>query len=120
MEKIVARRLAIMIKFKTLLHMHQIGDRKQKSAINTVMVLIQKVQANWRTKKRDSITSILALDIKNAYPTVRAAPFAKICIQLKLPTELIKWFISFMSDRIIRFVFDSEISAIIGVNNGIP
>ena len=83
------------------------------------MVLIQKVQANWRTRKRGSITSVLALDVKNAYLTVRAAPFAKICIQLKLPTELIKWFISFISDRIIRFAFDGEISVMIGVNDGI-
>jgi Reverse transcriptase (RNA-dependent DNA polymerase) len=120
MEKIVARRLAVMAEFKTLLHMHQIGGRRQKSAIDAVMVLIQKVQANWRTRKRGSITSVLALDVKNAYPTVRAAPFAKICIQLKLPTELIKWFISIMSDRTIRFAFDGEISAMIGVNDGIP
>jgi hypothetical protein len=84
------------------------------------MVLIQKVQANWRTRKRDFITSILALDVKNAYPTVRATPFAKICIQLKLPTELIKWFINFMSDRTIRFAFNGEISAIIRINDGIP
>jgi hypothetical protein len=83
------------------------------------MVLIQKVQANWRTRKRDFITSVLALDVKNAYPIVRVALFVKICIQLKFPTELIKWFISFMSDRTIRFAFDSKISAMIGVNNGI-
>jgi hypothetical protein len=84
------------------------------------MVLIQKVQANWRTRKRGSITSVLALDIKNAYLTVRAALFAKICIRMKLPTELIKWFISFMSDRTIRFAFDGEISAMIGINDSIP
>jgi hypothetical protein len=120
MEKIVTRRLAVIAEFKTLLHMHQIGGRKQKSAIDAVMVLIQKVQANWRTRKRGSITSVLALDVKNAYPTVRAAPFAEICILLGLPTELIKWFISFMSDRTIRFAFNGEINAIIGVNNSIP
>jgi flagellin-specific chaperone FliS len=90
MEKIIARRLAVMAEFKTLLHMHQIEGRRQKSAIDAVIMLIQKIQANWRTRKRDSITSVLALDVKNAYPTVRAAPFAKICIQLKFFTELIK------------------------------
>ena len=90
MEKIIARRLAVIAEFKTLLHIHQIGGRRQKSAIDAVMVLIQKMQANWRTRKRDSITSVLTLDIKNAYPTVRAAPFAKIYIRIKLPTELIK------------------------------
>jgi hypothetical protein len=84
------------------------------------MVLIQKVQANWRIRKRGSITSVLVLDIKNAYPTIRTALFAKICIRMKLPTKLIKWFISFMSDRTIRFAFDGEISAMIGVNDGIP
>jgi hypothetical protein len=90
MKKIVARRLAVIAEFKTLLHMHQIGGRRQKSAINAVMVLIQKMQANWRIRKRGSITSVLVLDIKNAYPTVRATPFAKICIRIKLPTEFIK------------------------------
>jgi hypothetical protein len=83
------------------------------------MVLIQKVQANWRIRKRDFITSVLVLDIKNAYLTIRAAPFAKICIRIKLLTELIKWFISFISDRMIRFAFDSKISAIIEINDGI-
>jgi hypothetical protein len=53
------------------------------------MILIQKMQTNWRTRKRDFITSVLTLDIKNAYLTVRATPFAKICIRMKLPTELI-------------------------------
>ena len=43
MEKIVARRLIVMAEFKTLLYMHQIGGRRQKSAIDAVMVLIQKV-----------------------------------------------------------------------------
>jgi hypothetical protein len=83
------------------------------------MVLIQKVQANWRIRKRGFITSVLVLDIKNTYLTVRVALFAKICIRIKLPTELIKWFISFISDRTIRFVFDNKISAIIGINDGI-
>jgi hypothetical protein len=46
MEKIIARRLAVIAEFKTLLHMHQMGGRRQKSAINAVMVLIQKVQTN--------------------------------------------------------------------------
>src|ERR1700734_4177938 len=48
MEKIITRRLAVMAEFKTLLHMHQIRGRRQKSAINAVMVLIKKIQANWR------------------------------------------------------------------------
>jgi Reverse transcriptase (RNA-dependent DNA polymerase) len=90
MKKIIARRLAVITKFKTLLYKYQIGGRRQKSAINAVIVLIQKVQANWRTRKRDFITSVLALDIKNAYLTIRTAPFAKICIRIKLLTELIK------------------------------
>jgi hypothetical protein len=40
MEKIIARRLAVMAEFKTLLYMYQIGGRRQKFAIDAVMVLI--------------------------------------------------------------------------------
>jgi hypothetical protein len=40
MEKIIARRLAVMAEFKTLLYIYQIGDRRQKSAIDAVIVLI--------------------------------------------------------------------------------
>jgi hypothetical protein len=40
MEKIIARRLAVMAEFKTLLYMYQIGGRRQKSAIDAVMILI--------------------------------------------------------------------------------
>jgi flagellin-specific chaperone FliS len=61
MEKIVARKLTVITEFKTLLHMHQIGGRRQKSAIDAVIILIQKMQANWRTRKRSSITSVLAV-----------------------------------------------------------
>jgi hypothetical protein len=51
--------------------------------------------------------------------TVRAALFAKICIRIKLLTELIKWFISFMSDRTIRFAFNNKINVIIRINDSI-
>jgi hypothetical protein len=42
-KKIITRRLAVMAEFKTLLHMYQIGGRRQKSIINAVIMLIQKV-----------------------------------------------------------------------------
>ena len=42
-KKIIAKRLAAIAEIKTLLHFHQIGGRKQKSAINTVIVLIHKI-----------------------------------------------------------------------------
>ena len=121
-EKIVARRLAVMAECKTLLQKYQIGGRRQKSAIDAVMILIQKVQINWRTrkKKRGWVTSALFVDVKNAFPSVGITQFAEICIHLKLPTELIQWFISFMSDRAMRFAFDGEVGPMIEVNSGIP
>jgi hypothetical protein len=46
MKKIITRRLAVIAEFKTLLHIHQIKGRRQKSAIDAVIILIQKIQAN--------------------------------------------------------------------------
>jgi Reverse transcriptase (RNA-dependent DNA polymerase) len=89
-EKIIAKRLAAIAKIKTLLHSHQIGGRKQKSAIDAVMALIYKVQANWRTRKRVNwVTSIVTLDVKNAFGHVGTAQFVTVCMKLGLPTELI-------------------------------
>ena len=39
-EKIVTKRLATIAEIKTVLHPYQIGGRKQKSAIDAVMILI--------------------------------------------------------------------------------
>ena len=90
MEKIVARRLTVMAEFQPILHSHQIEDRRQKSAINTVMALIHEVQANWRTRKRTYVTSFVTLDVKNAYPHIGLAQFARIYITIGLPEILIR------------------------------
>src|SRR5258708_33505956 len=120
-EKIIAKRLAAIAEIKTLLHSHQIGGRKQKSAIDAVMVLTHEVQANWRTRKRIKwVTSMITLDVKNAFGHVGTAQFAKVCMDLGLPTELIYWFISFMSDRTMRFAFDGEVGSLISINSGCP
>jgi hypothetical protein len=101
------------------LHPYQIGGRKQKSAIDAVMVLTQKMQANWRTKKKTKwVTSAVALDVKNVFGHIGAAQFARVCMDLGLLTELIHWFMSFMSDRTMRFAFDGEVGPLISVNSG--
>jgi hypothetical protein len=41
-------------------------------------------------------------------------------MDLGLLTELIYWFISFISDRTMRFAFDGEVGLLINVNSGIP
>jgi hypothetical protein len=73
-----------------MLHPYQIRGRKQKSAINAVIILTQKIQANWRTKKKTKwITNAVALDIKNAFGHIKTAQFARVCMDLGLPTKLI-------------------------------
>ena len=79
-----------MAEFQLILHSHQIGGRRQKSAINAVMALIHEVQANWRTRKRTYVTSFVTLDVKNAYPHVGLAQFARVCMTIGLPEILIR------------------------------
>jgi hypothetical protein len=45
-EKIIPKRLTVITEIKALLHFYQIRGRKQKSAIDVVMVLTHKMQAN--------------------------------------------------------------------------
>jgi hypothetical protein len=55
------------------------------------MMLIYKVQANWRTRKRKSnwVTSVIILDVKNTFGHVGTAQFVTVCMKLGLLTELI-------------------------------
>ena len=93
-EKLLATRLFYLAensefnskKFE-LLYYNQIGRRKQKSAIDTVLLLVYNIQLKKYQKKQ---LSVLFLDIKRAFDYISKNQLLRICIKLKLPIFLIK------------------------------
>ena len=74
------------------------GDRLQKSAIDTVLLLQNEVETNKSYKLK---TSTLFLDIKGAFDHVSKNRLLQIMISLLLPTSLILWVLSFLDDRVL-------------------
>jgi hypothetical protein len=116
-ERILAQRLSYLAETTALLHPSQIGGRLKKSAIDTALLLSQEVELN---KKLGKKTSTLFLDVKGAFDHVSKNQLLKKLKDLRLPTSLIAWISTFLTDRLIRLSFDGQIEAPQLINTGIP
>src|SRR6185437_7290850 len=65
LEKIYATRLSHLANIGNLLHNSQLGGRKQRSTIDTALLLLHNIQQH--KANNNWITSILFLDIKGAF-----------------------------------------------------
>ena len=116
-ERILAQRLGYLAETTTLLHPSQIGGRLHKSAIDAALLLTTEIQSN---KKRNLKTSTLLLDVKGAFDHVAKNQLLAILHKLRLPTSLISWVSSFLSDRFLGLSFNGQIEQSTSINTGIP
>ena len=93
------------------------GSRLHKSAINTALLLQNKVEANKSYKLK---TSTLFLDIKGAFNHVSKNRLLQIIISLLLPTSLILWVLLFLDNRVLRLAFNNSIKAFKSILTSIP
>ena len=123
MEKIFATRLAYLANTADLLHGSQIGGRKQRSAIDAALLLLNEVQTQKEARKYKSstVTSTLFLDIKGAFDYVSKPRLLLILAKLGLPGNLSRWVLSYLSDRKIQLAFDNRIQPDpVRIDIGIP
>ena len=117
-ERILAKRLSLLAESTNLLHISQIGGRKQKSAIDAALVLTSELQASKHARLK---SSCVFLDIKGAFDHVAKNRLLQSLIDLKMPKSLILWIESFLSQRALKLAFDNQIeNDFASVNIGIP
>lgn len=85
-EEIVATRLSYFATTSVLLYHDQIGERKQRLVVDTVLSLVHDVQL---AKSQELITSALFPDIKGASGHVSSSRLVHTCQKLALPRCLI-------------------------------
>jgi len=86
-EKIIAVQLSYTAEINDkLLNFDQMKDRKQRSAIKTVLNLVHNVQM---TKSCENTLICLLLDVKEAFDHVTLKQLIKILIKLKVLINLI-------------------------------
>ena len=90
LEKIFATRLKYLANITSLLQDSQLGEKKQRSATNAVLLLLNNIQSkNNRKRARQRIATTLFLDVKGAFDHVSANQLLSICKELGLPIAFI-------------------------------
>ena len=93
------------------------GSRKQILAIDVVMSLIYNIQL---AKHNNEDTSILFIDIKEAYNHVLVNQLLKICYNLDLSRFLYSWIECFMNNKHLQLAFNENKQEKTSVKIGIP
>ncbi len=116
-EKLVAEQLAFYCETFSKLHPGQMGARKERSAIDTVSVLVHTVQESWEEKK---LVGALFIDVKEAFDHVLRSQLLKCMIELSIDGDLVAWTRSFLTDRKIQIVIDGHENKEREIEIGIP
>jgi hypothetical protein len=116
-EKIIAKRLSYLSEANQLLHMQQMGGRRQRTAIDAAMALTHDIQCAKNVKR---ITSVLFLDVKGAFDHVSKERLIQVLRQMTLPPPLLSWVRNFLSERRLGLAFDGEREAITPIDTGNP
>ena len=116
-EKIVANRLAYLGENSSLLDTEQMGGRKNHSAIDAVMNVVQDIEIANRNK---NVLSCLLLDVKGAFDFVSINQLLNVMKKLHLSRTVIQWVKHFMTKRSINLIFDEHKSKTYYIESGIP
>ena len=118
LEKLFASRLAYLANTGNLLNDTQLGGRKQRSAVDTALLLLHYIQQH--KKGSSSITTTILLDIKGAFDHVKKDKLLQVLHELQLPDNLISWVSSFLTNRKIQLAFEGQIQQLVDLEIGVP
>jgi len=120
-SKLVERTAAPLItdhlERKQGLHDGQFRCRKRRSCIDAVAVLMNRTQQAWNRKQ---VAGALFMDVKSAFNNVSKTHLGKRMEALAIEPDLIRWTVSFITDRHIKLVLDGKTGEASPVDTGIP
>ncbi len=121
LERIFSQRISFLANIHPhILHPSQMGGRKQRSAVDAVL-LLQNFVENSFTKNR--VVSTVFLDIMGAFDRLQPSKLIDILQKKKLPACFISWVDSFLSHRKISLLFNGQLShayTVTGAPQGSP
>ncbi len=96
LESVIANQISYMVEKNCLLPSNHFGARKQRSAVQALVILQEQIWKAWRAKK---ILSLVGFDIKGAYNGVSKERLIERLASRRIPPKLIKWIDNFCSER---------------------
>ena len=99
------------------LHEGQFGYRRRRSCVDAVAILMNRTQKAWAGRK---VAGALFMDVKSAFNNVDKTLLGKRMEKLGVEADLIRWTMSFMTDRRVKLVLDGETGESHPVDTGVP
>lgn len=116
-ESVIARRLSTWAEQYGLLPATHFGGRPGRTTTDAVLTLTHFIKDAWR---RGEVVSTLFLDISQAFPSVSHPRLIYNLRKRRIPTTILSWLESFLSDRYTTLTFDDYTSAPLPASVGIP
>ncbi|EED14170.1 reverse transcriptase, putative [Talaromyces stipitatus ATCC 10500] len=116
-EKLVAELITNFAEAQDLFHDGQFGGRRQRSAIDAVACLVEEIHQAWANGK---LAAALFMDIKGAFDHVVLARLIEVLREASVDGDLIRWVVSFLSDRRVTPVIDGHIGKEASISSGLP
>ncbi|KAE8244624.1 hypothetical protein A4X13_0g6427, partial [Tilletia indica] len=119
LEKIVARRLTFLAQKYNWVPAEQFGSMPGRGTDDAALTLIHDIEAGW-AQPQQRTTSALAFDVKGAYDATHCWRLVHLLYQLGCPLQLVRWVLSFLSNRRAEVRLDDETSNMTPLDTGIP
>jgi len=96
LEAVIAERISYLVETNHLLPKALFGARKQRSSVDALVHLQERIYKAWRGGKT---LSLVSFDVKGAYNNVAKEPELHRLRKRRIPEKLAKWIYSFCTAR---------------------
>ena len=117
LERIQARRLGYICLKENLIPPHQLGGVKGRSTDDLAISLVHDIEA---ARNRGLHSSMLMLDISGFFDNVSHEYLIMRLREMRIPIELVKWVLSFLSERRTTICLDGQRDEMRVIRTGIP
>ena len=107
LEAVMAQRLAYLSDIHSLLPYNHFGGLKQKSTIDALLVIHEKVYQAWRDRK---VMSLITFDVKGAFSGVAVDVLINRLRKRRIPEQMVQWIQNFCANRTATVTINGEIS----------
>ncbi|THH18945.1 hypothetical protein EUX98_g8873 [Antrodiella citrinella] len=116
-ESVMAQRLATMAEQYNLLPLNHFGGRPGRTTTDAVLYVVQRIKDAWW---KHQVTSVLFLDISQAFLLVSHPRLLHNLRKRGVPGAMVNWIASFLTDQCTQLKFDDFTSDVLLASVGIP
>ena len=113
----MADRISYLCETHNLLPRHHFGGRPGRTTEDAMLILSERIHRAWKSGK---VFSAILMDVSGAFNNVHHERLIHNMHKRKIPVEITKWILSFLSNRTTRMRFNGITTDLIHISAGIP